>query len=578
VLLPPNLNVLSVQWTPYGGGYQVFSVDFSAPPNTDWHVLTACANQTTDAQSGAASGGCELQIDPISWSRIVDCNRGGGPVTITVRGTTDGRCVSTSTNSINVSFAEEDLLGSYYYWKSSGVGGQVWKKTFGDLNMSEQDVTSPILSSARCNGCHTLSRDGTRLIVYADDNDSNDEYRDLAGWLLDTSATPASTIAAGPDGGPGAPSPGFTAIHSLNTYYVTSNGLPSTSAGTPSVTVPVNGWSLWNGDTGALVGGVAIGALGTRPTMPDWSIDGTSIVYVQPSAVARWSNDVDGGAVRSDDTHIFGGSLYTVSYLGDAGFGAPAVFLQSNGENNYYPSYSPDQNFAADGGRQPPALVLFNRVANDANAGTSCSGGYCPNDSFSNPAARLMLMANAAGSKPIDLEMANGSPASAPAALSNSYPRWAPFVTTYHGQMLLWLTFSSTRDYGVRLLNHKPDMRPCYPAGTPETPTGTSAGGLAAECQQPQLWMAPVFASKAQGYQDPSGPAFWLPYQDITTHNHGAQWVMLPASPKGPPPPQVNNCQCSMLGGPCGSANPCGCCVGYALDCNGNGICIDTGR
>lgn len=540
VLLPPNLNVLSVQFTPYGGPFQRFSVEFSSPPALDWHILTACASQTVDAQSGVPSGGCELTVDPVSWSKLVSANRDSGPVTLRVRGTTDGVCASTSTNSVFVSFAKEDVLGTYYYWKSglspSSAGAQVWKKAFGDLNTSEQDVTSPVLSGGRCNGCHTLSRDGTRLLVYSDDNDSDDEYSDLTGWLLDTSATPnPTTIAVGPGGASGRQSPGFAAIHPLNTYYVTSNGLPWTAVD-GSVNVPANDWSLWNGNLGNFVGAVTVGAPGTRPTMPDWSIDGTSIVYVQPSAVARWSSGADSGAARSDDAHIFGGSLFTVPYLGDGGFGPSTRLLQSNGENNYYPSYSPG-GVDASASPRPSAFVLFNRVANDADAGTNCYGGYCPNDSFSNPAARLMIVANLAGSTPIDLEIANGSPAASPEPLSNSCPRWAPVVQTEHGNPLLWITFSSTRDYGLRLLNHKANMHQCYPAGSPETPGDAGAGGFAANCQQPQLWMAPIFPLQVQRNQgDPSGPAFWIPYQDITTHNHCAQWTG-PLPIKGPPPP-----------------------------------------
>src|SRR4029077_7177311 len=62
VLLPPNMNVISVQWTPFGSAFKSFSVDFSSgnSPGTDWHILTKCANQTVDAQSNTASGGCEI--------------------------------------------------------------------------------------------------------------------------------------------------------------------------------------------------------------------------------------------------------------------------------------------------------------------------------------------------------------------------------------------------------------------------------------------------------------------------------------------------------------------------------------
>src|SRR4029077_7502245 len=148
---------------------------------------TKCANQTIDAQSNTASGGCELTVDPLSWSKLVGANRGAGPMTITVRGTTDGMCASTSENHITVFFAQDDLIGTYYYWKSTispnGVGGQIWKKDFGDLTMQEQDVTSHSIN-ASCNGCHSLSRDGSRMVVYSDDDDSDDEYSDIAGSYL----------------------------------------------------------------------------------------------------------------------------------------------------------------------------------------------------------------------------------------------------------------------------------------------------------------------------------------------------------------------------------------------------------
>jgi hypothetical protein len=132
VLVPPNLNTISVQWTPYGAPFTRFSVDFSSPPNLDWHIVTACKNQTVDAQSGNPSGGCELVVDPVSWSKLVGTSRGQGPVTIAVRGTTDGICASASTNSVHMSFAEEDVLGTYYYWKSNasgGAGGQIGRST-----------------------------------------------------------------------------------------------------------------------------------------------------------------------------------------------------------------------------------------------------------------------------------------------------------------------------------------------------------------------------------------------------------------------------------------------------------------
>jgi hypothetical protein len=161
------------------------------------------------------------------------------------------------------------------------------------------------------------------------------------------------------------------------------------------------------------------------------------------------------------------------------------------------------------------------------------------------------------------------------AKLSNSYPRLAPFVQSYHGQKILWFTFSSTRDYGVRVLNHKTGMYQCYPSDAAETPGGAHQQPFDPLCQQPQLWMAPITFTEAQGANvDPSGVAFWVPYQDITTHNHTAQWTQ-EVPPKVKPP----GCTCSMLYGPCGTTNPCGCCDpahagGQTLVCTGSNTCI----
>jgi hypothetical protein len=571
VLVPPNMNVMSVQWTPYGGPFTRFEVDFSNSI-TDVRVVTKCATQTMDTgQPPMPSGGCELIIDPQTWATLAHANRDGDPVTITVRGTTDGTCASSSTASVHVSFAREDVLGAIYYWKSTvtpnGVGGQIWVKSFGD-SVPEQQVTGMGGDlAASCNGCHSLSRDGSRMVVYSDDDDSDDEYGDVTGSLLDmTTKTAIGTAYAGR--GTGQP-PGFSTLTPDRSSYVTSNGLGM---------APTNAWTLWSGNAGNQLSTVNVGNAGERPTMPDWSPDGKSVIYVLPNTVGSWDQGGGGrggggggggfgggaGGGRNDDDHVFGGSLYTLPYMGNGQFGAPAPFLMSGGENNYYPSYSPDGQF-----------VVFDRAAHDTSVGTidGCNGTApqrsCPNDSFSNPAARVMLVANATGSAPIDLENANGSPAGSPVPLSNSWPRWSPFLQQYKGNLLLWIAFSSTRDYGVRVRNHKPGMYQCYPADSFEDPGSPHRMPFAAECEQPQLWMAAINLSAASG-TDPSRVAFWLPFQDITTHNHTPQWTQAVAAPPPPMPPPDAGPTCIPVGGDC-SQNPGACCAGAS--CQATGKC-----
>ncbi|MDP9036533.1 MAG: hypothetical protein M3O50_17160 [Myxococcota bacterium] len=552
VLLPPNMNVISVQWTPFGAPYTEFEVDFKNA-NTDVQIVTKCTAQTMDTGTPSMpSGGCELVVPPGAFSSIENANRGGAGVNVTVRGTTDGKC-ATESKPIQISFAEEDLLGTYYYWKSTvssnGVGGQIWKKTFGDLATAEANVTQALPST--CNGCHVLSRDGSRMVVYSDDNDSDDEYSDVWGLLLNTGVTPPVILSGSGMRNNGQP-PGFSTINPTATLYLTSNGVP---------TPPTNNFFSYSAVTGApALPNVTVGVDGQRPTMPDWSPDATSVIYVLPK--------MTGDTWQSDDDHEFGGSLYSIPYMGNQTWGAPAVFLQSKGENNYYPSYSPDS---------PSSFVVFDRAALDTQAGPNVDGCIgtepkrsCRNDSFSNPAARLMLTGATPGKFVIDLEKANGSPAAKPVDLSNSFPKWTPFVQTYHGQKMFWVTFSSTRDYGIRVLNHKTGMYQCYPPDSFEMSTMTQHHGkFAPECQQPQLWMAPITLNEGfNGMTDPSHVAFWIPYQDITTHNHTPQWTHQNVVA---PPPKM----CIPSGANC-LTNPTACCNtpgAPPLYCTGNGKC-----
>jgi hypothetical protein len=545
VLLPPNMNVISVMWTPFGSAYQEFEVDFTNSI-TDMHVVTKCATQTVDTEqpTGVPSGGCELQLSQPMWQFLSNQNRGGDAVTVTVRGTTDGTCASSSANSVRIAFAQDDMLGVIYYWKSTitsnGVGGQVWQKSFGDNN-PEVDVTSAFGST--CNGCHALSRDGQRMVINSDDDDSDDEYGDVGASLIDMVAK----APLGGGGGRGNMGPGFASFYPDHTKFLMSHGRGPSSP-------PSNFMYLYDGNTDAVLPNVTVGSSAQVPTMEDWGPDGKSVVFVIPTAVGSWD-----GASRTDDDHVFGGSLYTMTYSGGV-FGAATPLFVSGGENNYYPSYSPDGQ-----------LVVFDRAPMDNSAGglTSCTTGAqgaCPNDSFSNPAARVMLLKPTGGASPIDLPAANGSATATPNKFSNSWPKWSPFLQNYKNDKLLWIAFSSTRDYGLRVRNHQSGMYQCYPADSYEQPGTAHHSSFAPQCQQPQIWMAAIDVSTAINdiVTDPSRPAFWLPFQDITTHNHTPQWTQSTATP-----PPTDGGTCVQAGGNCTQGEPC--CSG--LVCTANGTC-----
>jgi hypothetical protein len=177
-------------------------------------------------------------------------------------------------------------------------------------------------------------------------------------------------------------------------------------------------------------------------------------------------------AAPGADWHFSGGSIVIQPFDPATGSWGAATTLVTPpaGSNAYYPSWSPDG-----------AWIIYNQSAEDA---------------YDDGSAEIYVIPSDGSAAPLRLDSPNIA-----AGLTNSWARWAPFEQTYHPgaastEPFFWLTFSSKRAFGVRL-----------PIGTP------------------QLWMAPFFPARAVAGTDPSGPAFRLPFQDLGTNNHIAQWT-----------------------------------------------------
>ena len=233
--------------------------------------------------------------------------------------------------------------------------------------------------------------------------------------------------------------------------------------------------NVFHADTGVALYSIPVGGTAAHPSdHPDWSPAGDKIAYVKigtpklPS-IARFN----------------GGSIWTVSEAA-GGWGAPAELLGPlEHGNRYYPTYSPDS-----------ALLAFNQ--------STCPAGDDDSercDAYLDPSARVFAMP-AAGGTPVELAAANapGSEDGDATELTSSFPKWAPFEfqrTSEESSRVMWITFSSSRAYGLR--------RP------PE-------GGTL-------IWMAAVNPDDVGAGIDPSYPAFALPFQDVSTSNHTAQWA-----------------------------------------------------
>jgi hypothetical protein len=167
-----------------------------------------------------------------------------------------------------------------------------------------------------------------------------------------------------------------------------------------------------------------------------------------------------------------GGRLWTISVdPATLAFGTPMLLVDAPGPGlkAYYPTFSPDG-----------AWVLYNVSSEDA---------------YDDPSASIWVV-KADGSVPpkqvLSADLAPG--------LTNSWARWAPFQQATLGEMsepLYWFTVSSKRAFGVR----KPQNN------------------------VPQIWMAPFYPNRASMGADPSTPMFRLPFQDLLSSNHIAQWT-----------------------------------------------------
>jgi hypothetical protein len=203
-----------------------------------------------------------------------------------------------------------------------------------------------------------------------------------------------------------------------------------------------------------------------KGTMPDYHPDLTMIVFSKPSGFAMAGPGINNG------------SLMLLPRAGDTwGQEQTLVATQNSDENNYYPAFSPDGSF-----------VLYNYSA-DRNS------YLAPNS--------MVRLVKTTGGNPVALDRANVSD-----QVGNSWPKWAPFKQCHRGKKLLWYTVSSARDYGFRIVNGS-------------APTDPDAG----DPRKWQIWMAAIDVDKALAGQDPSYPGFWLPFQDMDSGNHIAQWV-----------------------------------------------------
>jgi hypothetical protein len=353
-----------------------------------------------------------------------------------------------------IRLTNQAMEGGLYYWAATAQGG-------GEYGLFRHDVSKPgqpaepfmtDKSTGMCVACHALSRDGKTMAITYDGGDGRATIVDVA--TKTPQAVPSPLPAGQPD-----PFQTDTSRWNFATLYPDGSKMLTVFRGTISVRATTDQT-----------------ALATMPsagyaTHPDLSADMTKLVYIRPAAVGS-------------DWSFTGGTIFTRTYDPVAMSFGPETPLISTGDNNYYPSWSPDGNW-----------IMFNRSATG--------------DAYNNAQASLWVVKSDGSGQPIPLTAFNA----VASGLTNSWGRWAPFQQTVgtNGEPIFWVTVSSKRDFGVRRMN--------------SLQADTNANGTNEDEKTPQIWMAPFYTGRATMGQDPTAPAFRLPFQNLTSNNHIAQWT-----------------------------------------------------
>jgi hypothetical protein len=445
VILPHDLAPIDVQWNPPAGS-NVYRVTYDV--------------ETGDRLRGFVKGADWIPTAS-DWQWLLD-RAAGHKLTVDVAGGSmdpSGALTKVvSSTALPLQVSRDDATGALFYFATTG------DQTTGDGTLERLPVgaqkpdkyLNKTNDGGRCVGCHQLTRDGTHLAF---------AYYDIGGGLGGTSQTLGLVDASDPTKG--------LAGAGQNMAQATFN-----PDGTKMVTQYGGKMTLRDGLTGASIMDITTSG---AALYPDWSPDGSKLVFVKPSAGCQ-QQILD---IGQTSIFVYGGSLTTLDWNGSTFSNEQTILAAQGTDNNYYPSWSPDGGY-----------IAFTRADGTVKstwslAGMACTGHDGSGLSYDNPSATLWLLP-AKGGAPFQLTAANGAPMK-----TNSWPRWAPKADGEY----LWMSFSSTRAYGNVL-----------------------AGANAHH----QIWftaIAPIGKVEV-GANDPSAPAVWFPFQDTVTKNHIGTWSL----------------------------------------------------
>ena len=375
-VIPPNLNTMEFHFRP--SGYDTFELRVATPTQA-FRIYLGCPEVVGD--------GCVYSPTAEVWDQLANAARAAGPIEISIRGLR-GTTVSEPMGQ-PIEFVEEDISGGLYYWNAGA--GQImryeWGRRQGDAEVYlDQNRTGATL----CVGCHSVSRDGTRIAVGVDLPGSILQTYDVASRERIFSRGMGSLI-------PNPQQPTFFSFSPDSLRLVGGAGRQL---------------DIFDANSGEIVAE----RIAMNATMPDWSPGGEQIVYVQTASPPPFNT-----------AGVASGSISTLTRADNEWSSGP-VLVQRNQENNYYPAFSPDGEW-----------VVFSRSPSNLNS----MGDDDENMIARVSDAQLWVVQSDGSGEPIRLLPTEG--------FSESWAKWDPTAYQSRGQPLFWLSFASRRAYGLRL-------------------------------------------------------------------------------------------------------------------------------
>jgi hypothetical protein len=395
----------------------------------------------------------------------------GDEVQVTIEGvSTSGGAPTSSTSSFTI--APASAAGSMIYWAATGdQNGLSWLEGFapGDESVATTLQVGQVKANlyrdqggnvqdggaAQCIGCHAAVPDGNSVT-----------FVDFYPWpgstaMVEPNFTGDVPTWLTPNGGLALSMPWLgLASFSKSDWLTEQVAITSFGCGTPdagwtgpypwgpSCSTQADGSLMWidlaAGGAGPEAGsssynlgndlsadfGTSFGFLERTGDpngveFPNWSHDGTTIVYVSTNAGqdGRLAGQTSGTPPAGE------ADLYTVPFNARKGGAAtPVPGASDTNVDEYYPSYSEDDK-----------LIAFDRAVTEGPHGMY----YNPNaEVYVIPASGAASPTRVAANDPPSCEGAPSSP-----GVTNSWPKWSPDVETCaDGNTYYWLVFSSTRE------------------------------------------------------------------------------------------------------------------------------------